>query len=67
MSLDKGEKLPEEFSTALISRLNNTGIPIGLKLHGSVVKTRPIKSQQVILGNKTLGSKCLLAGSKCAP
>ena len=30
-----------------------TGIPIGLKLPGSVVKPRPLKSQQVIAGNKT--------------
>ena len=32
-----------EFLTALISRLSITGIPIGLKLPGTVGKPRPTK------------------------
>ena len=40
-----GRKVTCRIFTALISRLNITGIPIGLKLHGSVVKPHPLKSQ----------------------
>ena len=49
----QGSKSDYRILTALISRLNKTGIPIGLQLHGSLVKSRPLKSQEVILGNKT--------------
>ena len=52
----QGEKLPVEFLTVLIS-IVNTGTPTGLKLHKSVVKPHPLKSQQVILGNKTLAGQ----------
>ena len=47
-----------ELLTALSSRLNTciTGIPIGLNLSGPVVKPYPLKSQQVIPGNKTLAT-----------
>ena len=41
--------------------LSITSIPIALKLPGTVVKPRPLKSQQVIPGNKTLAT-----GGKCA-
>ena len=34
------------------SSLNITCITIGLKLHGPLVKPRPLKSQKVILGNE---------------
>ena len=40
-----------------MSRLNITCIPIGLKLHGSDAKPRPLNSQQVIIGNKTLAGQ----------
>ena len=46
-----------EFLTALISRLNITGTPIGLKLPGTVGKPRLIKFQQVIPGNKILATR----------
>ena len=58
-----------EIFPALISRLRNKGtcIHIGLKLPGSVVKPRPLKSQQEIPGNKALATrqqKCPLSRSE---
>ena len=49
----QGGKLPVELLTTLISRLSIAGIAIDFKLPGPVVKIRPLKSQQVIPGNKT--------------
>ena len=43
-----------ELLTALISRLSIAGATIGLNIPGPVVKPRPLKSQQVIPGNKSL-------------